>query len=57
MFLSNAIAIDWASNPPITIGNFLSPSTSSRMSAYAPFWDWLYEILFTLSSIKFIRHG
>ena len=37
IFLSSAIAIDCASNPPITIGNFLSPYNSSKIRAYAPF--------------------
>ena len=55
MFFSNAIAIDCASKPPITIGSFLSPSFSSRISAYAPFCDWLYDILLTFNSIKLMR--
>ena len=34
---SIAIAIDWASLVPITMGSFLSPSISLKISAYAPF--------------------
>ena len=32
-FLSNAIATDWASKPPIIIGSLLPPSISLNISA------------------------
>ena len=44
IFFSSAIAIDCASKPPITIGNFLLPLTSSKINAKAPEVLSLYEI-------------
>ena len=50
--LSMRIAIDWASEGPITTGIRPGPSASASISAYAPVRIWLYERPSTFSLIR-----